>query len=241
MCASIAGFMPAIRSRPITIRMIAKLIVYGRTREGCIMRLRRALEEMVVEGVKTYDPAAPGAAAAARRAERRLFDQMAGEWLAQRSNTEGPTAKADGGKVGKLPSITDIGILLAGLVVLIIGGDVMVRGAIGIAERLRLSPMLIGLVIVGLGTSTPELAASVQAALAGSPGIALGNIVGSNLANLLLVLGAAALIAPMAVDRTALWRDGGVGLFAALALVAASFTLGLDRITATMFLIGLVA
>lgn len=138
-----------------------------------------------------------------------------------------------------MPNVTDIGILLAGLVLLMIGGDVMVRGAVGIAERLRLSPMLIGLVVVGLGTSSPELAASVQAALAGSPGLAIGNIVGSNVANLLLVLGAAALIAPMAVDRSALWRDGGVGLAASLALMAASFTLGLERVAATVFLIGL--
>ncbi len=139
-----------------------------------------------------------------------------------------------------MPSITDIGLLLAGLVLLMIGGDVMVRGAVRIAERLNLSPMLIGLVVVGLGTSSPELAASVQAALAGSPGLAIGNIVGSNLANLLLVLGSAALIAPMAVDRTSLWRDGGVGLAAALAMIVASFTLGLDRIVATILLIGLV-
>ncbi len=140
-----------------------------------------------------------------------------------------------------MPSFTAIGILLAGLALLMVGGDVMVRGAVGIAERLRLSPMLIGLVVVGLGTSSPELAASVQAALAGSPGLAIGNIVGSNLANLLLVLGASALIAPMAVDRTALWRDGGVGLAAALAMVAASFTLGLDRTVAAIFLAGLAA
>ncbi len=139
-----------------------------------------------------------------------------------------------------MPAITDIAMLLGGLVLLMVGGDVMVRGAVGLAERLGLSPMLIGLVVVGLGTSSPELAASVQAALAGSPGLAIGNIVGSNLANLLLVLGSAALLAPMMVDRTALWRDGGVGLFAALLLVGASFTIGLDRLAATVFLIGLV-
>ncbi|MWV29398.1 calcium/sodium antiporter [Aurantiacibacter rhizosphaerae] len=138
-----------------------------------------------------------------------------------------------------MPSLTDIGLLLGGLVLLMIGGDVMVRGAVRIAERLNLSPMLIGLVVVGLGTSSPELAASVQAALAGSPGLAIGNIVGSNIANLLLVLGAAALIAPMAVDRTSLWRDGGVGLAASLAMIVASFTFGLDRIVATILLIGL--
>ncbi|MFB0613334.1 calcium/sodium antiporter [Aurantiacibacter poecillastricola] len=140
-----------------------------------------------------------------------------------------------------MPSITDIAILLAGLVLLMVGGDVMVRGAVRLAERLGLSAMLIGLVVVGLGTSSPELAASVQAAIAGSPGLAIGNIVGSNLANLLLVLGASALIAPMLVERNVLWRDGGVGLAASLAFMAASFTLGLDRIVATIFMIGLAA
>ncbi|WP_338240404.1 calcium/sodium antiporter [Aurantiacibacter hainanensis] len=138
-----------------------------------------------------------------------------------------------------MPALSDIGILVAGLLLLMVGGDVMVRGAVRIAERLSLSPMLIGLVVVGLGTSSPELAASVQAALAGSPGLAIGNIVGSNIANLLLVLGSAALIAPMAVDRTALWRDGGVGLAASLALMLAAYTLGLDRVVATVFLLAL--
>jgi cation:H+ antiporter len=104
---------------------------------------------------------------------------------------------------------TDILFLLLGLVLLVLGGDLLVRGAVRIAERLRLSPMLIGLTIVGMGTSTPELAASVQASLAGSPGIAVGNIVGSNIANSLLILGSAALIAPFAVKASALWRDGG--------------------------------
>lgn len=138
-----------------------------------------------------------------------------------------------------MPDFFDLGALIGGLVLLMLGGDLMVRGAVRLAERLGLSPMLIGLVVVGLGTSTPELAASVQAAIAGSPGIALGNIVGSNLANLLLVLGVSALIAPMLVGRNALWRDGGVGLVASLALVGASFTLGLDRLVAAAFLLAL--
>lgn len=140
-----------------------------------------------------------------------------------------------------MPSLIDIGALVGGLVLLILGGDLLVRGAVRLAERLGLSPMLIGLVIVGMGTSTPELAASVQAALAGSPGIALGNIVGSNMANALLVLGASALISPMLVERKALWRDGGVGLVATLALLAAAFTVGLTVPVAAMFLVALAA
>lgn len=140
-----------------------------------------------------------------------------------------------------MPQLYDIGALVGGLLLLMLGGDLLVRGAVRLAERLGLSLMLIGLVVVGLGTSSPELAASVQAALAGSPGLAIGNIVGSNVANLLLVLGTSALIAPMMVERNALWRDGGVGLVAALVLVAASFTLGLDRLVAVAFLVALVS
>ncbi|MCO5791586.1 MAG: calcium/sodium antiporter [Blastomonas sp.] len=126
--------------------------------------------------------------------------------------------------------------LLLGLVLLIGGGDILVRGAVRIAERLRLSPMLIGLTVVGMGTSMPELAASVQASLSGSPGIALGNIVGSNIANALLILGAAALIAPIAVQSKALWRDGGVGTLAAMALLAAGASVGLSRAAGFAFL-----
>ncbi|WP_372707571.1 calcium/sodium antiporter [Brevundimonas sp.] len=135
--------------------------------------------------------------------------------------------------------LADSLFLLLGLVLLIAGGDLLVRGAVRIAERLRLSPMLIGLTVVGMGTSMPELAASVQASLAGSPGIAIGNIVGSNIANTLLILGIAALIAPIAVKTRALWRDGGVGTLAALALLAAGATVGLSREVGIAFLIAM--
>ncbi|HZG08262.1 MAG TPA: calcium/sodium antiporter [Allosphingosinicella sp.] len=132
-------------------------------------------------------------------------------------------------------------LLIPGLLLLIGGGELLVRGAVRIAERLRLSPMLIGLTIVGMGTSMPELATSVQAALAGSPGIAVGNIVGSNLANLLLILGLAALLAPIAVAQGTLWRDGGVGVAATLGLIAFGVTLGLGRVAALLFLAGIAA
>ncbi|KPM21778.1 sodium:calcium antiporter [Citromicrobium sp. RCC1885] len=120
-------------------------------------------------------------------------------------------------------------LLIAGLVLLVVGGELLVRGAVAIAGRLGVSPLMIGLTIVGMGTSMPELAASVQAALAGSPGIALGNIVGSNIANSMLILGVAALLAPIAVARGTLWRDGGVGVLAAVALLALGLTTGLGR------------
>ena len=120
-------------------------------------------------------------------------------------------------------------LLISGLVLLVIGGELLVRGAVAIAGKLGVSPLMIGLTIVGMGTSMPELAASVQAALAGSPGIALGNIVGSNIANSMLILGVAALLAPIAVARGTLWRDGGVGVLAAVALLVIGLTTGLGR------------
>src|SRR5690606_26701040 len=74
---------------------------------------------------------------------------------------------------------------------------------------------------------------------AGSPGIAVGNIVGSNMANLLLILGTAAIIAPIAVARGVLWRDGGVGIVAAFALLGAGLTVGLDRVVGLAFLLAI--
>lgn len=99
-------------------------------------------------------------------------------------------------------------ILLAGLVLLVAGGELLVRGAVQIAQKFRISPLLIGLTLVGFGTSTPELVTSLQAAFAGSPGIAVGNVVGSNIANILLILGVAALIFPIAIARETFRRDG---------------------------------
>lgn len=91
-------------------------------------------------------------------------------------------------------------LILLGLVGLIIGGDLLVRGASKLAAAARISPLVIGITVVSFGTSAPELAVTVQAALAGSPELAVGNVVGSNIANVLLILGAAALIAPLAVQ-----------------------------------------
>lgn len=104
--------------------------------------------------------------------------------------------------------MTVILLALAGLILLAGGGELLVRGAIGMAEKLRISPLLAGLTIVGFGTSTPELATSIQAATSGAPGIALGNVIGSNIANILLILGISALVLPLAANRAAFRRDG---------------------------------
>lgn len=106
--------------------------------------------------------------------------------------------------------------VLGGLAALVVGGDLLVRGAVNVARALRVPPMVIGLTLVGFGTSAPELVTSLQAALSGSPGLAVGNVVGSNIGNVLLILGIAALVAPIAVDTRALRRDGAVLIGATL-------------------------
>ena len=128
-------------------------------------------------------------------------------------------------------------LIVLGLVLVVAGGELLVRGAVATARRLGVSPLLIGLTLVGFGTSTPELITSVEAALAGSPGIAVGNVVGSNTANILLILGVAAVIFPLATSRAALIRDGGAMLVAALACLAVVLTGHLDRIAGAVLLV----
>jgi cation:H+ antiporter len=98
--------------------------------------------------------------------------------------------------------------LILGFALLIAGGEALVRGAVSVAARFGVSPLLIGVTLVGFGTSTPELVTSLQAAFGGFPGIAIGNVVGSNVANILLILGVAAVIMPMAIDPVSFRRDG---------------------------------
>ena len=87
--------------------------------------------------------------------------------------------------------------MVAGFIYLLLGGDLLVRGAVALARRTRVSPVVIALCVVGLGTSLPELVVSIRASITGYPGLALGNVVGSNIANVLLVGGVAAVIFPL--------------------------------------------
>ncbi|PIW28685.1 MAG: sodium:calcium antiporter [Rhodobacterales bacterium CG15_BIG_FIL_POST_REV_8_21_14_020_59_13] len=121
-------------------------------------------------------------------------------------------------------------LVLAGLVLLAFGGDGLVRGAVGIATKLRLSPMFVGLVLVGFGTSMPELATSLQAQFAGSPDVAIGNVVGSNTANILLIMGIGAVIRPILAVREALLRDGLALAFISAAAVFLLFQSPVGRV-----------
>ena len=113
--------------------------------------------------------------------------------------------------------------IVGGLVLLVLGGETLVRGAVGLAERAGIAPLLVGIVVLGFGTSMPELVTSIEASLAGAPGIAWGNIVGSNIANTLLILGTAAVLTPFAVTGRAVSRDTGVALGAAALLVLLAY------------------
>lgn len=129
---------------------------------------------------------------------------------------------------------------MAGMALLLAGGEALVRGAVALARRLGVSPLLIGLTLVGYGTSTPELVTSLEAALAGSPGIALGNVVGSNIANVLLILGAAVLISPLRIEPRAFRRDASALALSALAATGLAWTGQIGR-PAGLVLLGLVA
>jgi len=114
--------------------------------------------------------------------------------------------------------------VIGGLIVLLAGGDLLVRGSVSLARRLAVSPLLIGLTVVAAGTSAPELVVSLDAALKGSPALAIGNVVGSNVANILLVLGLAALLRPVTCDVPTANFDNIVMM--ASSVVFAAFCLG---------------
>ena len=103
--------------------------------------------------------------------------------------------------------ILDIIILIVGFVLLIKGADFLVVGASGIAEKFHIPPIVIGLTIVAFGTSAPEAAISISAGLKGATGIAIGNVLGSNIMNILLILGITACIVPLKVEKNTIWRE----------------------------------
>ncbi len=131
--------------------------------------------------------------------------------------------------------------LLVGVGLLTVGGEALIRGALGAANRFGVSPLLSGLVIVGFGTSMPELVVSVEAALGGQPDIAIGNVVGSNIANILLILGLCALIYPLSVTVLVLRRDAVVVIAASVSFIVLAGIDGLSHLDAAILLLSLFA
>ncbi|WP_373088847.1 calcium/sodium antiporter [Sneathiella sp.] len=131
--------------------------------------------------------------------------------------------------------------VVAGLVGLFLGGEVLVRGSVGIARRMAIPPLLIGLTVVGFGTSSPELLVSIDAAWRGAPDIAVGNIVGSNIANILLIVGLTCLVWPIRVSGATLRRDTAVMVGAAFLLVPIFAISEIGRLSGLLLMITLVS
>ena len=109
--------------------------------------------------------------------------------------------------------------ILVGLVLLICGAEYLVKGAVAVANKLKIPALVVGLTIVAFGTSTPEFVVSIKAALNGGGGIAIGNVVGSNIANILLILGVAGIICPIVCDKKTFLRDYKFLMFATVLLL----------------------
>lgn len=132
-------------------------------------------------------------------------------------------------------------LLLAGLALLAGGAEALVRGASRLASSLGVSPLVIGLTVVGCGTSMPEVVVSAIASFNGEPAIALGNVVGSNIANSGLILAIAALILPMRCDMQLLRRDAPIMILVTMLVLALSWTGRIARLEGLLMLAGLAA
>ena len=134
--------------------------------------------------------------------------------------------------------LTQVLILLAGLAMVVIGADALVGGASSVARRSGISEFVIGMTIVGFGTSLPELVVSLNGAIAGSSDISIGNVLGSNIFNTLLILGVTAVIAPIAITRGNLRRDIPVCLAVTILFIALGLIGGrIGRIDAAVMLL----
>ena len=131
--------------------------------------------------------------------------------------------------------------LALGLVVLTAGAEVLVRGAVGLAAAMRISPLVIGLTVVAFCTSAPELVVSMRSAFAGQGEIALGNVVGSNIFNVLVILGLSALIVPLRVDRQLVRFDVPLLIGLSIAVYGMCLDGRIDRLEGGLLAAGLVA
>ncbi|TJY65142.1 calcium/sodium antiporter [Sinimarinibacterium sp. CAU 1509] len=137
--------------------------------------------------------------------------------------------------------LLSVAAVVAGLALLVWSADRFVLGASGLARAAGLSPLVIGMVVVGFGTSSPELAVSTMASIEGNSGIALGNVVGSNIANVALILGICALIRPLDVQSGILRRELPMALAASVALLLMVLDGALTRIDGLLLASGLIA
>ena len=138
-------------------------------------------------------------------------------------------------------SLTIIILLLVGFALLVGGAELLVRGASRLAVAVGISPLIVGLTIVSLGTSAPEISVSLDAAMRGQGDLAIGNVVGSNTFNILFSLGLAAVITPLVVDRRLVRREVPIMIAAGIALLLLTIDGSLDRFDGAVLFAGLVA
>ena len=132
-------------------------------------------------------------------------------------------------------------MIILGFLCLIKGGDLLVDGATAIARKAKVSEMVIGLTVVGFGTSAPELLVSLQAALEGSSGLAIGNVVGSNIANIALILGVSSMIIPCPTDKKTIYIDAPFMVFSVIAFSLVAMTGTITRLAGIIGFLLLVA
>lgn len=130
--------------------------------------------------------------------------------------------------------------LLAGFVLLYFGGDWLVNGGVALARRFRISPLVIGMTIVAFGTSAPELLVSMTSSIKGSAGIAMGNVIGSNIANIGLILGLTAMLCPIPTQNRKVSANGLVMILASLLALVLSLNNGLSRIEGLILFAGII-
>ena len=138
-----------------------------------------------------------------------------------------------------LGEVIDLGWVLVGFVLLIGGGDALVRGALALAARHKVSPLLVGMTVVAMGTSAPELVVSVMSAISGHADIAIGNVIGSNIANVLLVIGVPVMIYPMATAQPGLVRQTTIMTLISIAFVMLLFLGTISALQGFILLVGL--
>jgi cation:H+ antiporter len=137
--------------------------------------------------------------------------------------------------------IVDILLVLGGLALLVFGGDLLVKGAVNLALRLGITPLVVGLTVVAFGTSAPELLVSLSAALNGSSGIALGNVVGSNIANVVVILGITSIVSVIVTKGHDLRESWAMMIGASILLIGLATTGQINRVGGILLLLALAA
>jgi cation:H+ antiporter len=137
--------------------------------------------------------------------------------------------------------VVDIGTVIAGLVILCIGGYAIVSGGVALAKKLRISSMIIGLTVVAYGTSTPELASSILAAINSHTDLILGNVIGSNISNVGMVIGISAIFAPLLISKVTVSRWIPIMIGVSLLIIAMSYDGEISQIDGIILLAGLIA